>query len=55
MSNTYVPYQQKQLVEVSGLKDEGFPGSFMLAVVVEPDHTGANVQYLEVISYSYDA
>lgn len=41
-------YQPRQLVEVSGEEDEGFPGSLVLAAVVSADATGANVQYMEV-------
>eukprot|EP00878_Enallax_costatus_P024699 GHUV01026379.1.p1 GENE.GHUV01026379.1~~GHUV01026379.1.p1 ORF type:complete len:570 (+),score=274.12 GHUV01026379.1:491-2200(+) len=42
-------YQARQLVEVSGLKDEGFPGSFVLASVVTADGNGATVQYMEFL------
>lgn len=41
-------FKARQLVEVSGLKDEGFPGSFVLAVVLETDNEAATVQYMEV-------
>lgn len=43
------PYARGQLVEVKGLKEEGFPASFVQGIVLQTVKTGCIVEYLEFL------